>query len=250
MKILALDLSTCFLYQPGKNSLHIFDNLYVVYLLVFPNNKMYCGYSGNLAQRWRSKANYKQCPLVNYAIEKYGWDNIKKYVIFSSTKQEEALNKEAEIIQQLDLLNQENGYNLIPGGGEPPHPKKLNLSQQQIERKRQHALDIWKDPEKAEYIKQRMREEDHISRMAKTPQERKEIWGKHNLGRKPHNAKTVLQIDLQTQEIINQYSSARQAALALGLDFTAGSNIQRTARGIGKSAYGYGWRWKDEDFNA
>ena len=76
--------------------------------------------------------------------------------------------------------------------------------------------------------------------------ERKQIWGKHNLGRRPPNAKTVLQIDLQTHEILNEYSSARQAALALGLDPTAGSNIQRTARGIGKSAYGYGWRWKDE----
>lgn len=94
-------------------------------------------------------------------------------------------------------------------------------------------------------MKQRMKEETHKSRMKKTPQERKEIWGKHNLGRKPANAKSILQIDLATNKIIKEYSSARQAAIALGLDPTAGSNIQRTARGIGKSAYGYNWRWKE-----
>ena len=80
--------------------------------------------------------------------------------------------------------------------------------------------------------------------MKKTIQERKEIWGKHNLGRTPHNAKPILQIDLKTNQILQQYPSAGQAALALQLDKTAGSNIQRTARGIGKTAYGYGWRWK------
>ena len=245
MKILSLDLSTKFLYQPGKNSLHTFDNLYVVYLMIFPNNKIYCGYSGNLVRRWQSKSRYNKCPLVNKAIEKYGWENIQKYVIFSSSIQEDALKKEAEIIEKLDLLNPKKGYNLIPGGGALPHPSKLNLSQEQIQHKRQCSINQWKNPNIANFMKQRMKEETHKSRMKKTPQERKEIWGKHNLGRKPANAKSILQIDLATNKIIKEYSSARQAAIALGLDPTAGSNIQRTARGIGKSAYGYNWRWKE-----
>lgn len=215
--------------------------------MIFPNNKIYCGYSGNLVKRWSSKHRYSRCPLVYKAIEKYGWENIKKYVVFFSKNKQQALNKQAEIIESLDLLNSKKGYNLIPGGGVLPHPKKLNLSEEQIRKKRQQTTRQWNQPKIAEYMKRRMKEEVHKSRMAKTQQERKDIWGKHNLGRRPPNAKTVLQINLQTQEIINEYPSARQAALALGLDFTAGSNIQRTARGIGKSAYGYGWRWKNEN---
>ena len=53
-----------------------------------------------------------------------------------------------------------------------------------------------------------MKEEFHKSRMQKTSAERKEIWGKQNIGRIPPNAKPVLQIDLQTGEILNEYQSA------------------------------------------
>ena len=49
---------------------------------------------------------------------------------------------------------------------------------------------------------------------------------------------TVLALNLSTKFLY------QHAALALQLDKTAGSNIQRTAREIGKTAYGYGWRWK------
>lgn len=244
MIVLALDSSTKFLYQPQKNSLHQCDNLYVVYIFLFPNQKMYCGYLKNIVNRWRSKTNYKKCPLVHKAIEKYGWNNIKKYIIFSSTKQEQALLKEKDIISELNLTNPKYGYNLIEGGGALPHPKKLNLSQEQRMKKRNLMLKRWTNKEDADFMKKRMKEETHKSRTKKTIQERKEIWGKHNLRRTPYNAKPVLQINLKTNQILQQYPSARQAALALQLDKTAGNNIQRTARGIGKSAYGYGWRWK------
>jgi hypothetical protein len=56
--------------------------------MIFPNNKIYCGYSGNLIKRWRSKSEYSKCPLVYKAIEKYGWKNIKKYVIFTFKNQQ------------------------------------------------------------------------------------------------------------------------------------------------------------------
>lgn len=245
MKIFDLNLTTKFLYQPGINTLHDFDNLFVVYLMVFPNEKMYCGYSSNLSIRWKSEHNYNGCPLVYKAINKYGWQNIKKYVIFSTSNQKQALDKEKEIIEKLNLLDPSYGYNLIPGGAETPHCIKLNLSEEQIKQKQEYMKNRWKDPEQAAFMKKRMKEEVHKSRMKKTPEERKRIWGKHNLGKIPPNAKTILQIDLNTGEVLNQYPSARQAAIKLNLNPSSCSNIQRTARGIGKSAYGYGWRWKE-----
>ena len=71
MRILSLDLSTKFLYQPGVNSLQQFQGLHVVYLIVFPNNKMYCGYSSNISQRWNHGISaYKSCNLVYRAFQK------------------------------------------------------------------------------------------------------------------------------------------------------------------------------------
>lgn len=244
--ILALDLSTKFLYQPGINSLHEFDNYCVVYIFLFPNNKKYCGFSSNISHRWQTQTNYSRCPLVWKAMQKYGWNNIKKYIIFKSANKQEALDMEYQTIKNLDLLNPQFGYNLVDGGGALPHNATLNLSEEQIEHKRQIAKQMWENPETAEYMKQRMREEDHVSRMQKTVEERKVIWGTHNLGRTPPNAKTILQIDINTNEVLNEYPSARQAAIALGLDPKSCANIQRTARGKGQTAYGYKWRWKNE----
>lgn len=33
----------------------------------------------------------------------------------------------------------------------------------------------------------------------------------------------------------------------LSLDSNSSANIRRTARGTGKSAYGYAWRWKENE---
>ena len=254
MRILSLDLSTKFLYQPGVNNLQQFQGLHVVYLIIFPNNKMYCGYSSNISQRWTHGISaYKSCNLVYRAFQKYGWDNenIKKYIIFSSADKQQALNKEKETIKELDLLNHEKGYNLVEGGNVPPSWTGKHHTEETKELLSEKIKEKWQDPIFAGKMRQKMLEasKENNRNIKFSPLERKQIWGKHNLGRKPPNAKTILQIDLQTHEILNEHSSARQAALALGLDPTAGSNIQRTARGIGRSAYGYGWRWKDETFD-
>lgn len=81
---------------------------------------------------------------------------------------------------------------------------------------------------------------------AMTVEQRKERYGKHNIGNLPPNAKTICQLNLKTKEIIAEYPSARQAAEALG-DVTYRANIARTANGKGKSAYGFAWKWKEEN---
>jgi predicted GIY-YIG superfamily endonuclease len=91
MKIIGLDLST---------------KKYCVYLFTFPNNKHYCGYSSNIRNRWSNNGkNYEKCPLVYKAIQKYGWSNIKKEILYSFNNKEEALKKEKETIEKMDLLN-------------------------------------------------------------------------------------------------------------------------------------------------
>lgn len=252
MIILSLDLST-------KSKEHIVDisqldkykDKFVVYLFIFPNNKIYCGYSSNIKKRWRNEKGYKDQPLVYRAIEKYGWNNIKKYIYKSFDNKEEALQEEYNVIKNNNLKNTSIGYNLVDGGGDPPHGLVYISEkgyQNMVINGKNLANKVWNNPEKAAYTIQRMKEETHKKRMLLSEKELKEKYGKHNIGRIPPNAKAILQIDLQTGNILNEYPSTRQAAIALGLDPTACSNIQRTAKGIGKSAYGYGWRWKNDNF--
>lgn len=246
MNILSLDYEEKIL---NIEQLTKYKNKYVVYLLVFPNQKIYCGYSSNIQKRWRNEKGYLNQPAISRAINKYGWENIDKYIYKSYNNAASALVMEYNIIKNYDLKNPNNGYNLVDGGGNPPHGLQYISEQgyqKMIENGKRLANEIWNNPEKANYSIQRMKEETHKKRMLLSKQELKEKYGKHNIGKTPANAKPILQIDLKTQQILNIYPSARQAAISLGLDPTAGSNIQRTARGIGKSAYGFNWRWANE----
>ncbi len=250
MILLALDLSSKSkeLIQ-DRSQLEKYNKKNVVYLLVFPNSKIYCGYSSNIIRRWHGPSEYKSQPLVSRAIEKYGWTNIKKYIYNVYDNSEEGLKAEYNFIKKYDLTNPNKGYNMVDGGGNPPHGIQYISEegyQKMVENGKRLAQNVWTNPERAAYCIKRMKEETHKKRMLMDPIERKEKYGKHHIGVTPLNAKPILQIDLQTGEILKEYPSARQAAIGLGLDPTAGANIQRTARGIGKSAYGYTWRWKND----
>ena len=83
------------------------EKKFKVYLFTFPNGKQYCGFtSQSLSKRWNNGNGYQKCPLVWRAIQKYGWENITKTIIFSSENKELALEKEKECIAQLKLTNQ------------------------------------------------------------------------------------------------------------------------------------------------
>lgn len=86
-------------------------NDYKVYVLLFPNNKVYVGSSKNLKQRWNNGLGYKNQPVLYKAIQDFGWENIKKYVIYSNLTQEEAEKKENETIVIYKSYMEEFGYN-------------------------------------------------------------------------------------------------------------------------------------------
>lgn len=51
---------------------------------------------------------------VYKAIEKYGWENIKKEILYIFDNKQEALNKEHEVIDEMRLLDSDKGYNDVP----------------------------------------------------------------------------------------------------------------------------------------
>lgn len=233
-----------------KEDLKEYENKYVVYMLTSPNNKKYCGYSHNIKRRWSRNGNeYKDNEHLSAAIKKYGWDHIIKEILYSFDNSEEALQKEAEIIEKYHLLDPNIGYNKVPGGGNPPHGLQY-VSEEGYKKMQENgkrlANEVWNNPEKRAYTIQRMKEENHKARMQMTPEQRKKSYGERNIGRTPPNAKPIYQLDYDTLEIINEYPSSYEAAKQVVHDADASKNIRAVAGGKRKSAYGYRWRWKEE----
>ncbi len=90
---------------------------YTVYKHIFPNNKIYIGITKQkLERRWSKGKGYKLCPLMNKAIEKYGWNNIKHEILFTGLSKEQAEQKEIQLIKEYKCNNRKYGYNIENGG--------------------------------------------------------------------------------------------------------------------------------------
>ena len=91
--------------------------LYFVYKHTFPNGKIYIGITDQKPERrWRNGIGYRRQPYVYNAIKKYKWANIKHEILFSGLSQEEAENKEKELIAKYKSNQKAFGYNIANGG--------------------------------------------------------------------------------------------------------------------------------------
>lgn len=91
--------------------------IYTVYKHIFPNNKIYIGITKKSPEiRWNKGKGYKLCPLMNKAIEKYGWDNVRHEILFTNLSKKEAEQKEIELIKKYQCNNSKYGYNIENGG--------------------------------------------------------------------------------------------------------------------------------------
>lgn len=88
---------------------------FCVYKHTSPSGKSYIGITSRKpSQRWLNGGGYIGQPKFYNAIEKYGWENFSHEVLFSGLSEEEACNKEIELIKKYDSI--ENGYNCSTGG--------------------------------------------------------------------------------------------------------------------------------------
>lgn len=92
--------------------------MYSIYKYTFPNGKIYIGKTKTSIEV-RAGSNgirYGTNTLVGRAIHKYGWDNVKKEILYSNLSKEWANNLERLLIAQLNSTNRMVGYNLTNGG--------------------------------------------------------------------------------------------------------------------------------------
>lgn len=226
-----------------KGILIFMDNkkIYTIYLLTSPSGKKYCGYtSQSVNHRWDNGNGYKKCPAIWHAIQKYGWDSFKKEIIFQTENQNLAFEKEKEIISKLHLQNPNYGYNIDKGGR--PHGGADFLTDEGRKKISETHKKLWADPIYREHmIEQRKKHPPSKECREKGVKAAAEL----RRGKTPQNAKPVIQLDKDTNLIINTYISATHAAKAVMGEETGCSNILNVCKGKRKTAYGYKWRFKE-----
>ena len=86
--------------------------MFSVYKLTAPNNKCYIGMTSiNPVKRWAGGHGYEYNKEFWDDIVKYGWDNIKREIILTTDNEDEAHNKEIELILLYNSVNSDFGYN-------------------------------------------------------------------------------------------------------------------------------------------
>lgn len=97
--------------------------MYYIYCHTFPNGKRYIGITRTSPERrWGKGRNYSTCPLMNRAIQKYGWENIKHEIIDTAESREDAEAKERHYIWLFMSDQPDHGYNVLPGGDVADNP--------------------------------------------------------------------------------------------------------------------------------
>ncbi len=88
---------------------------YTVYKHTSPSGKTYIGITKRTPER-RWKSGYSNNEYFQRAIKKYGWNNFKHEILFTDLTENEAKQKEIELIAKHKSADRKFGYNISPGG--------------------------------------------------------------------------------------------------------------------------------------
>lgn len=189
----------------------------IVYVYTFPNGKKYVGQTIFSIEKRAGEngKNYQGSPILYRAIQKYGWDNIKKES-FSCASKEDMDALEIELIKKYKTQDRNYGYNILPGGNShrefsPATIKKL----------------------------QEIRAGEGNGMYGKTHSEE----SKEKMSKNRPESKAV--ICLETKKV---YASSTLAAKDIGLKY--GASIRKVCNKLPKfqTAGGYHWAWL-KDYN-
>lgn len=105
-------------------------NTHIIYKLIFPNNKIYIGqtkrnfnrrmneYLSDACNESEKNKNYNK--FISNAIRKYGWGNVKKEILFT-TSEEFVDELETMLIAEYNSADKRFGYNIESGGHKNKH---------------------------------------------------------------------------------------------------------------------------------
>lgn len=238
------------------------DRKYTVYCHESPHGKRYVGITcTDVKKRWRDGKGYSTNDHFYRAIQKYGWDNFEHYILFEGLSQEQAEDKEKELIALWDTMNPKHGYNRTSGGNANKEVsdetraklsayfkeyfkthKPPSLGRAMSEESKKKLSDarkgsIWSEERKQAYSK--IKKELHYHHSEET---KKKISESHK-NRDNKRCKKVGQYDLEGN-LIQIYPSIREAERQTGLDRCG---ISFCCNGKFKTSNGYIWNFIEDD---
>lgn len=240
--------------------------MYTVYCHTFPHGKVYVGLTKlTTDKRFKNGGGYKSCPLMERAIQKWGWENIDHDVIAEVETLNEAERLERYIISFLRSNNPNFGYNVLSGGDVSQCSKteelryKLGRSwrgkKHTEEQRRKISLamkgklsgekhPLWgthaSDETREKQSKAQLQSWKSTARKAECSERLLRLWTDEAYREKQSisRQKCVQQYD-KSGNLIAEYPSVKQAAEATG---APPSGISACCTGRKKSAGGFIWR--------
>lgn len=208
----------------------IYNGDYCVYIHTNKiNGKKYIGQTCKTpSARWQNGTGYKTQKHFWNAICKYGWDNFEHEVVASNLTQDEANTFEKILIEKLETMNPDKGYNKDSGGNNGKRAseetrKKISLS---------HI------GEKNPMYGKHMSEENKKIRSQKWKGENNPIHGKTGIN--AHHITPIYKIDKETDKVICRYDTIHQAEEDTGAFH---GNIVKCCCGKRNTAGGFKWSY-------
>lgn len=194
------------------------------------NDKMYIGKTSlTIEDRWKEhirdskkRVLYEKRPLYN-AMNKYGVDKFHIDII------EQTGNLDEREIYWIKYYNTyKNGYNATLGGD---GKTKFNYNE---------VVELYKKFQNVREVARQLNADRTSIEDILHAMEVEVLPGNIVIGKK--KSKAILQIDKNTNQILNEFSNAREASEKLGICF---SGISKTCLGKQKTCGGYKWKYKD-----
>jgi group I intron endonuclease len=208
----------------------------------------------------KSKKGTYTHPAFANAILKYGWDNFEHEIITSNLTKEEADNFEKLLIEKLNTMNPEYGYNCKEGGSRGKLSEESIRKMSESRKGKKHTEETKRKMSEAHKGENSYMFGKHLSEETKqkisnslqgniiTEETREKISealkGKRTGSESPY-AKKVVQYDLNGN-LIKVWDSVIDAGKALGVDK---GNISHCCNNYKshKTIAGYIWRWLGDE---
>lgn len=236
------------------------------------NNKIYIGKTiKSFTERWTEHKNCKDKVYFHKAINKYGWDNFNKYVIFQTEKLEDngynrkylndiILEKEKYYIKLYKSNDSNYGYNLTEGGDgvsttvkfSEERLKKMRISSSKVVEQydlNNNLIKVWPSMQS---IKQELgwnldciRECCNLKRSSWKGciWKFKQVTKKEKTLDEKQKSKVILQYDLNGK-FIKEWLSAQEIQDKLGLD---NHTVRGCCRGNYNTCGNYIWLYKESE---
>ncbi len=205
--------------------MEFYNDTYCVYMHTNKiDGKKYVGQTCQKTnERWKNGKGYENSTYFYNAILKYGWDNFEHEIIASNLTKEEANNFEALLIDKLDLMNRNKGYNLMSGGsgGRP--------SKEVLEKKSKTMIEKYKDRTITPMYGKHHSEET------------KKKISEHNRCKYSPNSKPINQYD-KDWNLIKTWDCTKEVERELHIDH---SNLSKACKGKYEFLGGYRWKYAD-----